>query len=113
MKIGPSPDSMLPPVQGTRPGAAGGVAGNQTPSGQPSPAPTAARYGPATGGVSVTKSAGVRALEQTDGSGDIDYAKVQAMRDAIANGTFKVNAGAIADKLLANAQEMLDRAARR
>ena len=29
------------------------------------------------------------------------------MSDAIASGTFKVNAGAIADKLIANAQELL------
>ena len=29
------------------------------------------------------------------------------MSDAIANGTFKVNADAIADKLIANAQELL------
>jgi negative regulator of flagellin synthesis FlgM len=31
------------------------------------------------------------------------------MREAIANGTYKVDAEAIADKLLANAQEMLSR----
>ena len=33
--------------------------------------------------------------------------KVQAMRDAIANGSFSVNAEVIADKLLTNAREML------
>lgn len=33
--------------------------------------------------------------------------KVQAMRTAIANGSFSVNAEAIADKLLGNAREML------
>lgn len=33
--------------------------------------------------------------------------KVQAMRTAIENGTFSVNAEAIADKLLSNAREML------
>ena len=32
---------------------------------------------------------------------------VQAMREAIANGTFKVNAGAIADKLLTDASMFL------
>ena len=30
------------------------------------------------------------------------------MKAAIANGTFQVNAGAIADKMLANAAEMLN-----
>ncbi len=34
--------------------------------------------------------------------------KVDAMKAAIANGTFKVNAEAIADKMLANAAEMLN-----
>ena len=38
----------------------------------------------------------------------MDMTKVNAMRDAIRQGTFKVDAEAIADKLLGNAQEMLD-----
>lgn len=38
---------------------------------------------------------------------DFDAVRVKAMRAAIENGTFKVNAEAIADKLLAGAQEML------
>lgn len=116
MKIGPSPDSMLPPVQSTRSGPAAAVAGNAQPgpkAAPATPASTVSLYGPGSAGVSISKSAGARALEQTDTSGDINHAKVQSMRDAIANGTFKVNAEAIADKLLANAQEMLDRAARR
>jgi negative regulator of flagellin synthesis FlgM len=33
--------------------------------------------------------------------------KVEAMRTAISNGTFSVNPGVIADKLLSNAREML------
>ena len=35
--------------------------------------------------------------------------RTEAFKSAIANGTFKINAEAIADKLLGNAQEMLDR----
>ena len=38
---------------------------------------------------------------------DFDAVRVKAMRAAIENGTFRVNAEAIADKLLAGAQEML------
>ena len=38
---------------------------------------------------------------------DFDAARVKAMRAAIENGTFRVNAESIADKLLAGAQEML------
>jgi len=38
---------------------------------------------------------------------DFDADRVKAMREAIANGSFRINAEAIADKLLAGAQEML------
>ena len=38
---------------------------------------------------------------------DFDAEKVQRVRDAIANGTYRVNPEAIADKLLANAQDLL------
>ncbi|MBU1443363.1 MAG: flagellar biosynthesis anti-sigma factor FlgM [Gammaproteobacteria bacterium] len=59
----------------------------------------------------VTVSAAARTLEASGvGSGSgIDETKVAAMRAAIANGTFTVDAGAIADKLLSNAQEFLSR----
>ena len=39
--------------------------------------------------------------------GVFDTAKVQRISDAIRNGQFKVNPEAIADKLIANAQELL------
>jgi negative regulator of flagellin synthesis FlgM len=41
--------------------------------------------------------------------GPFDAAKVELMSEALKNGTFKVNAGTIADKLIANAQELLAR----
>jgi negative regulator of flagellin synthesis FlgM len=40
---------------------------------------------------------------------DIDLKKVESVRSAIDKGTFKVNPEAIADKMLANAEEMLKR----
>ncbi len=40
-------------------------------------------------------------------AGSFDAAKVDSMKAAIANGTFKVNAEAIADKLISNARELL------
>lgn len=60
-------------------------------------------------GVSVSVSTLARSLEKPEAttSSDIDMAKVNAMKTAIQNGTFKVNPQAIADKLLSNAQEML------
>lgn len=63
-------------------------------------------------GVAVTVSASVRDLEQANraDAGEVDTAKVEAVRAAIADGSYVVNAEAIADKLLDNAREMLDRA---
>ncbi|MCE1250396.1 MAG: flagellar biosynthesis anti-sigma factor FlgM [Comamonadaceae bacterium] len=62
-------------------------------------------------GAPVSLSNAARGLEASSRSqGDFDADKVKAMRTAIQNGTFKINAGAIADKLLANAQEVLVRA---
>lgn len=60
-------------------------------------------------GASVSVSTMVRSLEQSSKgvSADFDEKKVAELRAAIANGTFKVDAEAIADKLLANASEML------
>lgn len=62
-------------------------------------------------GVGVTVSELARTLEQTGAASepDIDIEKVEAMRQAIASNTYRVNPEAIADKLLANAQEMLSR----
>jgi len=40
-------------------------------------------------------------------SGEFDAEKVARMSAAIASGDFKINAEAIADKLIANAQELL------
>lgn len=45
-------------------------------------------------------------------SGEFDAAKVERLRRAIADGTYKIDAEKIADKLLANAQEVLAAAKR-
>ena len=63
-----------------------------------------------TAGVPVTVSTAARALEQTGrATGDFDANKVKAVRAAIEKGTFSVNAEAVADKMLSNAQEILSR----
>jgi negative regulator of flagellin synthesis FlgM len=62
-------------------------------------------------GVAVTFSPMARSLEAS-GQGetpDVDMTKVESVRSAIAQGTYVVNPGVIADKLLGNAQEMLQR----
>ena len=104
MKISTSPDSLI--------GAGTGV---PSPAAKPGPGPaaanTAAAKGTQTAGVAVTVSSLARSMELASRSdpGDVDTAKVNAMRAAIAQGTYVVNPGAIADKLLANAQEILNR----
>ena len=60
-------------------------------------------------GVPVTVSSAARSLEATSAGSGIDEAKVAAVKAAIADGSLKVNPGAIADKLLSNAQEVLSR----
>ena len=53
-------------------------------------------------------SSATQAASSTSGSDVFNANKVESMRNAIANGTFEVNAEAIADKLLSNAAEMLN-----
>lgn len=64
-------------------------------------------------GVAVTVSTAARALEKPERTEpEVDTAKVASVRAAIQDGSYTVNAEAIADKLLSNAQEMLDRTTR-
>lgn len=64
-----------------------------------------------TAGVAVTVSSLARSLEADGASdvADVDMAKVSSVKQAISDGTYVVNPGVIADKLLSNAQEMLKR----
>ncbi len=72
----------------------------------PAPAPAPA----AQNGAPVTLSRAAQSMEPYGRlQGDFDAGRVKSMRAAIEGGTFKVNAGNIADKLLANAQEVLAR----
>ena len=74
-------------------------------------AKTGASKGTQAAGVAVTVSSLARSLEASSRgeAPDVDMAKVNSVRSAIADGTYVVNPEAIADKLLSNAQEMLTR----
>ena len=103
MKIGQPSDIPLAATPLTSPapvksGASSGAAVKATPDANAS-------------GVAVTVSTRTKAANQIakGETADIDVDKVNAVRSAIEQGTYVVNAEAIADKLLANAQEMLDR----
>ena len=105
MKIGQKPElpgalaQAAPAKQQAKaaPQAAGGVAAS-------------ASSAAAAAGVPVTFSSAAKALDQTSrNQGDFDAGKVKAVRSAIENGTFKVDAEVVADKMLANSQEFLSR----
>jgi negative regulator of flagellin synthesis FlgM len=55
----------------------------------------------------VTLSSAANALFEGSTEGSFDAEKVDRIRQSIANGTYQVNHEAIADKLIANAQELL------
>lgn len=75
----------------------------------PPSASTTAQTKAASSGVSVSVSSLAKSLGKPEASsaGVIDTAKVASVKTAIKEGTYKVNAEAIADKLLSNAQDML------
>lgn len=79
----------------------------------PKPHPDAAQTARAAAkdpGVAVVITSNSRTLgkDALNTASDVDTKKVAAMKAAIADGSFKVNPEAIADKLLSNAREMLD-----
>ncbi len=103
MKIGnsPSPDGSASPAKAERaasrkPEAAATETVRQTAS---APAPSAQ--------VEISSAAKLAASAGAD-DGSFDAAKVQRISQAISEGKFTVNANAIADKLVANAQELLN-----
>lgn len=84
-----------------------------TPSGSPTaqkgPAPVAGVGATAPAGTQVELSAAAAALRAEQGAEVFDAEKVARISTAIAEGRFQVNPGVIADKLIANARELLDR----
>ena len=104
MKIGQPSD---PPVSASSPLPA------TQPKSQPSAstnANAAATQSNQSAGVAVTVSTLARTLEAANRgvAAEVDTEKVDAVRTAIEQGSYVVNPEAIADKLLANAQELLD-----
>jgi negative regulator of flagellin synthesis FlgM len=57
----------------------------------------------------VQLSAAAKLIGSADNDGTFDAEKVQRMAQAIRDGKFEVNADKIADKLIANTQELLRR----
>jgi negative regulator of flagellin synthesis FlgM len=97
MKIGHPADK---PVAAGTPAAADTAKAGQAHAA----APTAAAADPS---ATVALSSTAATLLSGGASGEFDAEKVARMSAAIASGDFKINAEAIADKLIANAQELL------
>ncbi len=102
MKIGPPADKPLfTPAAGT-PAAAADVP--RTAAGTGTPAPAAASVDAS---ATVALSSTAATLLSGGSSADFDAAKVARMSQAVADGSFRVDPAAIADKLIANAEELL------
>jgi negative regulator of flagellin synthesis FlgM len=112
MKIGQKPD--IPPAIAPQATAAGAGATSSSSSATASAAAaTAAAQQPKAPapGVPVTVSSLARSLEESNLTGTFDAKKVESVRTAINNGSYKVDAEAIADKLLSNARQVLRKSA--
>jgi len=70
--------------------------------------PRTASTGSGQASATVSLSGAARALLDA-GDGTFDADKVEQVRQSISDGTYKINAHAIADKLIANAQDVLGR----
>jgi len=105
MKIGQPTDNTTPVAATPLPVPA------KSGQGPSSSASATATKGAQSAGVAVTVSTLARTLgaAKADETSDVDMSKVSAARSAIEQGTYVVNPEVIADKLLANAQEMLNR----
>lgn len=114
MKIDSNPDSYIGSVAGGPQKASQPTQGAETANAAQAGAAAQAKQAPAVGstggaqpGVSVTLSSSTTEALSGSNSDVFNADKVEAMKQSIANGTFQVNAEAIADKMLSNAAEML------
>jgi negative regulator of flagellin synthesis FlgM len=105
MKIGNSPEKTASTPVGTeRPPAAD--AGRAKTAGT---ATASAGKAPEASAQIALSSTASNLLAGVPEDGSFDTAKVGRISQAITDGKFSINADAVADKLIANAQEMLDR----
>lgn len=113
MKIGMSPDVAAAPVGTDKSAAAqtGKTQANAQASGQANGAAAAtgtAKKPEASAQIELSSTA-TKLLSGVSEEGSFDAEKVGRITQAITDGKFSVNADAIADKLIANAQELLSR----
>ncbi len=104
MKIGhPAEKPVTPPVAGSQTATV-----DSTKVGSAGAAPASAIGTPDASATVALSSTASTLL--SSGSSEFDAGKVAAVSDAISSGTFKIHPEVIADKLIANAQELLGKA---
>ena len=103
MKIGTSPEVAAAPVGTDKPAAAA--------AGRPAAAGTSSgvKKTPEASAQIELSSTATKLLSGVSEEGSFDVQKVGRITQAITDGKFTVNADVIADKLIANAQEVLSR----
>ncbi|MCV2367369.1 flagellar biosynthesis anti-sigma factor FlgM [Roseateles oligotrophus] len=105
MKIGNSPEVASAPVGVDKPAA--GQTGRASANG--GSAPVGNKKAPEASAKLELSSNATQLLQGVPEDGSFDAAKVGRISQAITEGKFTVNANVIAEKLIANAQEMLGR----
>jgi negative regulator of flagellin synthesis FlgM len=111
MKVGHPSDKPLPPAPASGPAA---PAESATAKATVGLAPSVVTATPAQPDASakVELSSTAATLLSGDSTAEFDAGKVASISQSIADGTFKVNADVIADKLIANARELLTKTQR-
>lgn len=113
MKIGPNGDASVPSPNGTTGTTGAGAAARPTPAetgkAQGSPAAQVIT-GEASATVALSSAASTMLGGLNEATADFDANKVARMTNSLANGSYKIDAEVIADKLIANARELLSNA---
>lgn len=84
------------------------VAGAKTGETRGSATSKAAAAAPASSGASVQLSGLSAQLQSSNDASVFDAARVSQIKQAISDGKFQINAGAIADRLISSARELVD-----
>ena len=100
MKIGHNVDKPAPAPTAGSPAPASDAAKTNTATAIPGTADASAK---------IALSSEAASLIQGGSSSEFDAEKVARISQAIDDGSFKINAEVIADKLISNAQELLDK----
>jgi negative regulator of flagellin synthesis FlgM len=101
MKIGHHAEKPAP-APSTSSSSATGSVGSQAPAAPATAIPTTADPS-----ATIALSSSASSLLSNDATPEFDSAKVDRISKAIEDGSFKIDPGAIADKLIANAHEVL------